>query len=139
MTLAPLILLLLTNGPGDGPNDVARFDPLPPKPATLVHIFDGDTVCLDVHDSIVIRAGRTYHDTHTEDVRIAGYDAPERFTPRGPAATEALAYLLSLGTVWVEWTGDVTFGRIVGEVTVVTESGYVIDVASAMRRMGHVK
>lgn len=138
MCLAPLALLIFTlpNGPADAPS---RFDPTPPRPATLVHIFDGDTICLDIHESLVIRAGRTYRDTHTEDVRIAGYDAPERRDERGPAATDALAYLLGLGTVWVEWTGETTFGRLVGDVTVVTESGFAIEVAGAMRRMGHVK
>jgi endonuclease YncB( thermonuclease family) len=138
MNVLALVLLILTLA-GNAPDPPSRFDANPPRPATLVHVFDGDTICVDLHRSLATRAGRVYHDTRTEDVRIRGFDAPERWEPRGPDATKALTYLLSLGTVWVEWDGRTSFGRLVGDVSVVTPTGYAIDAAGAMRMLGHVK
>lgn len=117
--------------------------PLEEEPARpvdrVVHVFDGDTVCVDVLDSATVRAGRAYRALRTEDVRVDGYDAPELSEPGGPEASAALARLLGSGRVWVRWTGRYTFARKVCRVWVQAPGGVVVDAAAAMRAMGHVK
>lgn len=97
-------------------------------PATVQRVIDGDTVRLEVDLGFSVTL-------HGVDVRMADVYAPERFTPQGPAATEALRSLLPVGAA-VTFTprltpgGDMqrSFTRYVG--TIVASGN---DINAAMR------
>lgn len=86
-------------------------------PATVQRVIDGDTVRLEVQLGFNVTL-------HGVDVRMADVYAPERFTPDGPKATEALRALLPTGATVtfiprLTPSGDMTrsFTRYVGTIT----------------------
>lgn len=63
-------------------------------PATLIRVVDGDTVHVQISYGMKIWAEKT--------LRLAGINAPEMSTPKGPVAKDHLRKLLaSPGKLWV--------------------------------------
>lgn len=77
---------------------------MPPVPATVISIGDGDTFRANINGSPVT-------------IRLACIDAPERRQPYGKEATEALKTLLPAGSsIWVERVAKDRYGRTVAKV-----------------------
>jgi endonuclease YncB( thermonuclease family) len=71
---------------------------------TVVRVIDGDTIIVG-----------------TNRVRLAEIDAPEMKTPHGPASRRALCDLILHKRVTVTWTHRGRYGRIIGQVYLVSE------------------
>ena len=87
-------------------------------------VVDGDTF-------------KIVYDGESTSVRLLSINAPERNTPEGPAATEALKELIDGKTVRLEFIGDRkrdNFGRLLCKVCVDEK-----DIGSEMIRRGHAK
>jgi endonuclease YncB( thermonuclease family) len=125
-------LYLLAGAPGP-PIDPGAFGTYPAR--SVVAVLDGDTAVLDVCYRRAVRAGREYVLLETIDVRVDGYNAPERRHDLGGRARSALAGLLGSGRVWVRPVG-VSLGRTVARLHVERPDGSMVDVAAAMRARG---
>jgi endonuclease YncB( thermonuclease family) len=94
--------------------------------ATLERVIDGDTYQLRVELGFDMIARVT--------IRLADLDTPERFTPEGKAAKEAIEMRFRDCPIEVQPTGDRTFARWVAHVRACGA-----DVASWLRAAGHEK
>jgi endonuclease YncB( thermonuclease family) len=94
--------------------------------ATVNYVVDGDTfdADFDLGWGMWKRSARG----NRNRVRPLGIDAPERFSPEGPASKELLSALLPPGTqVWVESHELDSFGRTLASVTLVETGANLID------------
>jgi endonuclease YncB( thermonuclease family) len=132
MTTLAVLLYLLAGSPAPPPQP-GVFGLYPAR--GVVAIIDGDTAVLDVCYRRAERAGREYVLLETLDVRLDGYNAPERRHDPEGAATAALAKLLDAGRIWVRPVGS-SLGRTVARVHVERPDGVLVDVAAAMRLRG---
>lgn len=125
---------------GAQPPPIPKFDPNPPRLATVVTVHDGDSAWLRF---ATLNAPGVKQTTDIA-VRFWGYDAQELTTNvngpadpvDGPKARDALIKLLGSGKVWVRFTGESSFDRSVAEVWVVPADGVPIAVADRMKELG---
>lgn len=97
----------------------------PSYPADVVAVTDGDTFRLRIHLGFDVSV--------TAAIRLAGVDAPERFTPAGRRAAAAVTAKLTSGQITVVPTGARSFARWIAHVSVNGES-----LADWLRKEGHV-
>lgn len=136
MTGARLLALALYAALGR-PLPTPPLEERPARPVVVVRNHDGDVFTADVLRAVTTRAGHEYRDLETEDIRILGLDAPETYEVGGPEATAALADLLRSGRVWIRWNGKESLGRLLCDAWIERPGGEVVDLAAAMRALGH--
>lgn len=100
-------------------------------PGTIVRVIDADTFAIDLD-----LGWRVFR--NEEHLRIAGIDAPERFTRSGREAKAWAEDLLPAGTV-VSVTSEAkpSFERTVGSVSYMNDAAVPCDYAAQAVREGH--
>lgn len=99
--------------------------------ATTIRVIDGDTA--------VLKIDHGFHFESVQRIRLLGIDTPERGQKYYQEAKDLLVELINEKEVYVQTEKSDTFGRFLGHLFVIDETGDLIDVNQAMASSGYLK